>query len=56
MRRNYVLKHVTERKIEGRLGLKVTRRQGRRRKKLLDELRAKNGCWKLNDGALDRTL
>ena len=36
LRRNCLLKQVTEGKIKGQI--EVTRRQGRRRKKLLDEL------------------
>jgi hypothetical protein len=36
LRRNCILKQVTEGKIKGRI--EVTRRRGRRRKKLLDDL------------------
>jgi hypothetical protein len=34
----------------------VTRRQGRRRKKLLDELKDRKGYCELKEEALDRTL
>jgi hypothetical protein len=37
LRRNCLLKHVTERKIEGRI--EVTERRRRRRKQLLDDLK-----------------
>jgi hypothetical protein len=37
LRRNYLLKHVIEGKLEGRM--EVRRRPGRRRKKLLCDLR-----------------
>jgi hypothetical protein len=39
--RNCLLQQVTERKIKG--GLEVTGRQGRRRRKLLDNLKEKRG-------------
>jgi hypothetical protein len=38
LRRNYLIKHVIEGKIEGRIA--VTGRRGRRRKQLLDDLKA----------------
>jgi hypothetical protein len=40
--------------LEGRI--EVTARGGRRRKKLLDNLKGKTGHWKLKEEALDRTL
>jgi len=43
--RNCRLKRVIEGKIEERI--EVTGRRGRRRKKLLDELKEKTGYWKL---------
>jgi len=47
LRRNCLLKHVTEEKIEGR------RVRGRRRNQLLDDLKEKKrGCWKLKEEAL----
>jgi hypothetical protein len=51
LRRNCLLKHVIEGKLEGRTG-----RQGRRRKQLLDDLKEKRRYWKLKEEALDRTL
>jgi hypothetical protein len=53
LRRNCLLKHITEGKIEGRV--EVTGRLGRRRKQLLDDLKKKRGYWKLKEEALDRT-
>jgi hypothetical protein len=50
LRRNCLLKHVIEGKIE------VTGRRGRRRMQLLDDLKEKRGQWKLKEEALDRTL
>jgi hypothetical protein len=52
LRRNCLLKHVIEGKIEG----KVTGRRGRRGKQLLDELEERRGCSKLKEEALDRTV
>jgi hypothetical protein len=54
LRRNCLLKHVTEGKIEGRI--EMTGRRGRRRKQLLDYLKETRGYWKLKEEALDRTL
>jgi len=54
LRRNYHLKHDIEGKIEGRI--EVTGRRGRRRNKLMDDLKEKTGYWKLKEEALDRTL
>jgi hypothetical protein len=50
LRRNCLLKHVIEGKI------KVTGRQGRRRKQLLDDLKEMRRYWKLQKEALDDTL
>ena len=36
--------------------IEVTRRRGRRRKKLLDDLKERRGCSHLKEEALDRTL
>jgi len=36
--------------------MEVTRRRGRRRKKLVDDLMEKRGDWKMKEEALDRTL
>jgi hypothetical protein len=54
LRRNFLLKHVIEGKLEGRIEL--TGRRGRRRKHLLDHLKGKRIYWKLKEEALDRTL
>jgi hypothetical protein len=45
LRRNCLLKHVTEGKIKGRI--EVTRRQVRGRNLLPDDLQEKRGYWKL---------
>jgi len=34
----------------------VTRRGGRRRKQLLDDLKEKSGWWELKEESLDRTV
>jgi hypothetical protein len=52
LRRNCLLKHVIEGKLEERI--EMTGRRGRRRKQLLDDLKEKRRYWKLK--ALDRTL
>jgi hypothetical protein len=54
LRRNCLLKHVIEGKIEGRI--EVTERRGRRLKHILDDLKENRGYWKLKEEALDRTL
>jgi hypothetical protein len=54
LHRNCLLKHVIEGKIEGRI--KMTGRQGRRHKQLLDDLRERRRYWKLKEEALDCTL
>jgi hypothetical protein len=54
LRRNFLLKHVIEGKVEGRIEMMA--RRGRRRKQILDELNETKGCWKLKEEALDRTL
>jgi len=51
--RNCVLKQVIEGKIKGEI--EVTRRQGRRRKKLLDDLKDRRGYSHLKD-SLDHTM
>jgi hypothetical protein len=45
LRRNCLLKHVIEEKIEGRI--EVMGRRGRRRKQLLEDLKEKRANWKL---------
>jgi hypothetical protein len=52
LRRNCLLKQVIEGKIKGRI--EVTRRRGRRRKKLLDDLGYRRGYCDLKEEALDR--
>ena len=54
LRRNCPLKQVTEWKIKGRI--EVTRRQRRRRKKLLDDLKDRRGYCELKEEAVDRTV
>ena len=53
LRRNCLLKQVIEGKIKGET--EVTRRQGRRRKKLLGDLKDRRGYSHLKE-ALDRTM
>jgi hypothetical protein len=52
LRRNCLLKQVIERKTKGQI--EVTRRRGRRRKKLLDDLGNRRGFSNLKEEALDR--
>jgi hypothetical protein len=54
LRRNCLLKQLIEGKIKGEM--EVTRRRGRRRKKLLDDLKDRRGYSHLKDEALDRTM
>ena len=54
LRRNCLLQHVIEGKIKG--GLEVTGRRGRRRRKLLDDLKERNGYSHLKEEVLDRTV
>jgi hypothetical protein len=54
LRRNCLLKHVIEGKLEGRI--EMTGRRGRRHKQLLDDLKEKKRYCKLTEEALDRTL
>jgi hypothetical protein len=54
LRRNCLIKYVTEGKIESRL--EVTGRRGRRRKQLLDDLKETGGYWKLKEEELDRSV
>ena len=53
LRRNCRQKQVIEGKIKGEM--EVTRRRGRRRKKLLDDLKDRRGYSHLKEEALDRT-
>jgi hypothetical protein len=52
LHKNRLLKQVIEGKIKGQI--EVTRRRGRRRKKLLDDLRDRRGYSHLKEEALDR--
>jgi len=54
LRRNCLLKQVIEVKIKGEM--KVTRRRGRRRRKLLDDLKERRGYSHLKEEALNRTM
>ena len=54
LRRNYLLKQFIEGKIKGEI--EVARRRGRRRKKLLDDLKDRRGYYHLKEEALDRTV
>ena len=54
LRRNCRLKQVIEGKIKGEM--EVTRRRGRRRKKLLDDLKDRRGYSYFKEEALDRTM
>ena len=54
LRRNCLLKQVIEGKIKGEM--EVTRRRGRRRKKLLNDLKDRRGYCHLKGGALYRIV
>ena len=54
LRRNCLLQRVFEGKIKG--GIEVTGRRGRRRRKLLDDLKERRGYSHLKGEALDRTM
>jgi hypothetical protein len=54
LRRNYLLQRVIEGKIKG--GIEVTGSRGRRRRKLLDEVKEMTGYSHLKEEALDRTV
>ena len=54
LRRYCLLQRVTEGQIQG--GIDVTGRQGRRRRKLLDDLKERRGYSHLKEEALDRTM
>jgi hypothetical protein len=54
LRRNCLLKQVLHGKIQGEI--EVTRRRGRRRKKLLDDLKDRRGFSHLKEEALDCTM
>jgi hypothetical protein len=52
--RNCLLQRVIEGKIQG--GIEVTGRQGRKHRKLLDDLKERRGYSHLKEEALDRTI
>jgi hypothetical protein len=54
LRRNCLLQRVIEGKIQG--VIEVTGRQGRRRRKLLDELKERREYSHLKEEALDRSI
>ena len=54
LRRKCLVKQVIEGKIKGEMD--VTRRRGRRCKKLLDDLKDRRGYSHLKEAALDRTV
>ena len=54
LRRSCLLQQAIEGKIEGQI--EVTRRRGRRRKKLLDDRKDRRGYCQLKEEALDRTM
>ena len=54
LRRNCLLKHAIEGKINGEM--EVIRRRGRRRRKLLNDLKDRRGYPHLKEEALDRTM
>jgi hypothetical protein len=54
LRRNCLLRQVIEVKIKG--GIKVSERRGRRRRKLLDDLKERRGYSHLKEKALVRTM
>ena len=54
LRRNCLLQQVIEGNIKGRI--EVTGRRGRRRRKLLDDLKERRGYCHLKEEALDRTI
>ena len=53
LRRNCLLQQVIEGKLKG--GIEVSERRGRRRRKLLDDLKGRRGYSHLKEEALDRT-
>ena len=54
LRRNCLVKQIIEGKTKGQI--EVTRRRGRRRKKLLDDLKDRRGYCQLKEEAIDRTM
>jgi hypothetical protein len=54
LRRKFLLRQVIEGKIKG--WIEVTERRGRRRRKLLDDLKERRGYSHLKEEALDRKM
>jgi hypothetical protein len=54
LHRNCLLRQVIEGKIKG--GIEVTGRRGRRRRRLLDDLKERRGYSHLKEEALDRGM
>jgi hypothetical protein len=54
LRRNCLIRQVIEGKIKG--GIDVKRRQGRRRRKLLDDFKVRRSYSHLKEEALDHTM
>ena len=54
LHRNCLLQRVIEGKIKG--GIELTGRRGRKRRKLLDDLKERTGYSQLKEEALDRTM
>jgi len=54
LHRNCLLQRVIDGKIKG--GIEVTGRRGRKRRKLLDDLKERRGYSQLKEEALDRTM
>jgi hypothetical protein len=54
LRRNCLLNHVIEGKIEGKI--KVRGRWCRRSKQLLDDLKETRGYWEFKEETLNRTV
>ena len=54
LRRNYLLQRVIEGKTKG--NIEVTGRRGRRRRKLLDDLKERRGYSHFKEKDLDRTM
>jgi hypothetical protein len=54
LRRNCLLQRVIKGKIQG--GIEVIGRRGRKRRKLLDDLKERRGYSHLKEEALDRTM
>ena len=54
LRKNCLLQQVIEGKIKGKI--EVTRKRGRRRKKLLDDLKDRRGYGQLKEETVDLTM